>query len=169
MKLSEAKEQFISSWGTLGSSWGISKTMAQIHALLLVSTKPLSTEDIMETLGISRRNANMNVRALMDWGLVDKVHKLGERKEFFDAEKDLWKVAARIASERRKRELEPILRILDKLENVEDAGADKKEVEQFTKQMTDLRKFSGKVDKVFGAMTKADEKWFSNVLMKLIR
>lgn len=169
MKLSEAKEQFISSWGTLGSSWGISKTMAQIHALLLVSTKPLSTEDIMETLGISRGNANMNVRALMDWGLVDKVHKLGERKEFFDAEKDLWKVAARIASERRKRELEPILRILDKLENVEDAGADKKEVEQFTKQMTDLRKFSGKVDKVFGAMTKADEKWFSNVLMKLIR
>ena len=72
MNLEEAKNKFIQSWGTLGSQWGINRTMSQIHALLLVSAEPLSAEDVMEQLNISRGNANMNLRALMDWGLVTK-------------------------------------------------------------------------------------------------
>ena len=83
MQLDEAKEKFTQSWGTLGSSWGINRTMAQIHALLLVTNKPLCAEDIMASLQISRGNANMNLRALMDWGLVHKEFKTGERREFF--------------------------------------------------------------------------------------
>ncbi|NQX91061.1 MAG: transcriptional regulator [Flavobacteriales bacterium] len=169
MKLDEAKEQFISSWGTLGSSWGVSKTMAQIHALLMISPEPLHAEEIMEALNISRGNTNMNVRALMDWGLVEKIHKLGERKEFFEAEKDLWLIASRIASERRKRELEPILRILNNLEEVNDSKADQKELKQFTGQMKELKQFTGKVDKIFNKLTAANEKWFTSVLMKLFR
>lgn len=169
MNLPEAKEQFISSWGTLGSNWGVSKTMAQIHALLMISKEPLSTEDIMGALNISRGNTNMNVRALMDWGLAEKVHKLGERKEFFDAEKDLWKMASRIANERRKRELEPILRIMENFSEVEDPEADKQELKEFKSQMKDLKKFTTKVDKVFNAMARSDERWFSGVLMKLIK
>ncbi|MEO0404178.1 MAG: MarR family transcriptional regulator [Bacteroidota bacterium] len=169
MKLDEAKEQFISSWGTLGSSWGVSKTMAQIHALLMISPKPLNAEEIMEALNISRGNTNMNVRALMDWGLVEKIHKLGERKEFFEAEKELWLIASRIASERRKRELEPIVRILNNLEEVQDPKADQKELKQFTGQMKELKQFTGKVDKIFNKLTAANEKWFTGVLMKIIR
>ena len=95
MKLPEARQQFIHSWGVLGSQWGINRTMAQVHSLLLVASKPLSTDEVMEQLSISRGNANMNVRELIDWGLVQKVIVPGERKEFFTAEKDIWKVAGR--------------------------------------------------------------------------
>ena len=80
MELAEARQKFIHSWGVLGSNWGINKTMAQIHALLLISNEPISTEDIMEELQISRGNTNMNVRTLMDWGIVTKEHKIGEWK-----------------------------------------------------------------------------------------
>ena len=102
MELKEAQNAFIQHWAQLGSSWGINKTMAQIHALLLISQGALSTEEIMDRLKISRGNANMNTRALQDWGLVYKEHHIGERKEFFRAEKDTNKVARSIARERRR-------------------------------------------------------------------
>src|ERR1700761_2541867 len=108
MKLAEAKQQFIQSWGVLGSQWGINRTMAQVHALLLVASKPLSTDDIMSELSISRGNTNMNVRDLLDWGLVEKVIVQGDRKEYFNAEKDIWKVATRIMYQRKKRDLDPM-------------------------------------------------------------
>ena len=84
MTLDEAKQHLIQAWGTLGSSWGVSRTMAQVHALLLVSPVSMTTEDIMDALQISRGNVNMNVRDLIDWGIVRKVLKPGERKEFFE-------------------------------------------------------------------------------------
>ena len=93
MNYEDAKQKYIQAWGTLGSSWGINKAMAQIHALLLVSTEPLSAEDVMNELQMSRGNVNMNLRALMDWGIVEKEHKVGERKEFFSAGKDIWELA----------------------------------------------------------------------------
>lgn len=102
MKYSEAKEKYIQAWGTLGSSWGVNRTMAQIHALLMVATAPLSAEEIMEELKISRGNANMNLRALMDWGLAEKVLISGERKEYFKADKDIMKISVQVAKERRK-------------------------------------------------------------------
>jgi DNA-binding transcriptional regulator GbsR (MarR family) len=86
-EFTEAKAQFIQSWGVLGSQWGINRTMAQIHALLIVASQPLSTEDIMEQLSVSRGNTNMNVRELIDWGLVDKVIIPGERKNFLQQKK----------------------------------------------------------------------------------
>ena len=119
MQLDEAKRRFIEGWGTLGSAWGVSRTMAQVHALLLVSPGALSTEDIMDQLQISRGNVNLNVRALMDWGIVRKELRAGERREFFSAEKDIHKVATLILQERRKRELQPIMRILGEISQVE--------------------------------------------------
>ncbi|HBR53549.1 MAG TPA: transcriptional regulator, partial [Flavobacteriaceae bacterium] len=83
MEFKEAKEKFISTWGNLGSLWGINKAMAQIHALLFVSPAPLSMEDIMEALDISRGNASMNLRGLIDWGIVYKVNVAGEQGEYF--------------------------------------------------------------------------------------
>ena len=104
MKLTDAKLQFIASWGAFGTHWGINRTMAQIHALLLVSADPLTQDELMEQLNISRGNVNMNIRELIDWALVDRVIVPGERKEYFSAEKDIWKVARLIIKERKKRE-----------------------------------------------------------------
>ena len=83
MHYDEAKSKFIQAWGTLGSAWGINKAMGQIHALLLISGEALSTEEIMEALHISRGNANMSIRGLIDWGIVKKEFKPGERKGEF--------------------------------------------------------------------------------------
>src|SRR5688572_25697866 len=127
MDLQEARKKFIDTWGTLGSQWGINRTMSQIHALLMVSAESLSTEDIMQELNISRGNANMNLRALMDWGLVAKEHKRGDRKEYFSAGKDVWEIARKITAERRKREIAPVLQIMDQLKKETITGEDKEE------------------------------------------
>jgi DNA-binding transcriptional regulator GbsR (MarR family) len=113
MELQEAKMQFVSAWGSFGSNWGINRTMAQIHALLLVSHEPVSADDVMRELNISRGNVNMNLRELINWGLVDRVILTGERKEFFTAEKDIWNVARTILLERKNRVLEAMLIFLD--------------------------------------------------------
>src|SRR5215213_1914157 len=102
MKLKEAKKGFIQTWARLGGEWGINRTMAQVHALLLATDRSLSTDDVMEELQISRGNANTNLRELMNWNLVYREMVPGERKEYFRAEKDIWEVAKRIARERKK-------------------------------------------------------------------
>lgn len=166
MNLSEGKEKFIQSWGALGSSWGINRTMAQIHALLLISPQALCAEDIMEALKISRGNANMNIRALMDWGLVYKELRSGERREFFIAEKDMWDVVRKIIIQRKKKELEPMLKVLEELANVEGNGT---EVETFTRVIQDIRLFSTKADATLDTLVKADSNWFVGTFLKMIR
>src|SRR3990170_8492744 len=141
MKLIEAKSKFIQAWGTLGSKWGINRTMAQLHALLLVSPDPLSAEEMMEELNISRGNVNMNIRDLMEWGLVEKIHKPGDRKEYFWAEKDVWKITRQVAKERKKRELEPILKVLEQVSNVEGNKKDK-DIKAFTEAITGIKRMA---------------------------
>jgi DNA-binding transcriptional regulator GbsR (MarR family) len=166
MQLAEAKAQFIANWGRFGTNWGINRTMAQIHALLLVSPDNLSADEVMEQLNISRGNANMNLRELMDWGLVQKVIVPGERKEFFTAEKDIWKVARQIVKERKKRELDLMIPVLKELSEVEGDKRDKA-VKTFTDTIQNIRKFSEQADKTLDTMIKADEHWFWSSLMKL--
>lgn len=168
MKLSEAKQQFISSWGAFGTHWGINKTMAQIHALLLVSPDPLTQDDVMDQLTISRGNVNMNIRDLIDWGLVDRVIIPGERKEYFTAEKDIWKVATQIIKERKKRELDPMLKLLAQLENIE-GDKKAKDVKQFIDTVSGIRKFGNQADKMLDVMVKADENWFLGSLLKFFK
>lgn len=168
MKYTEAKQQFLQTWGKLGSEWGINRTMAQVHALLLISPDPLSAEEIMEELNISRGNVNMNVRELIDWDLVSKVLVPGERKEFFTAEKDIWEIAKRVAKERKRREIEPVLKVLDQLAKVEGDKKDKK-VKEFTERMNSLNDFVSKMDKSVDTMLKADESWFFGSIIKMIR
>ena len=166
MELDEAKQKFIQSWGGLGSSWGINRTMAQIHALLLVSTEPLSTEDIMIQLQISRGNTNMNVRTLIEWGIVFKEFKIGERKEFFIADKDIPAVARQITRERSKRELEPLRKVLVDLKEVK--GNDS-ETKDFTKLVQDLDGFTNRVDGLLDKFIKSDEHWFYKTLFKVVK
>jgi DNA-binding transcriptional regulator GbsR (MarR family) len=167
MKYTEAKEELIQAWGNLGYSWGLNKTMAQIHALLMISTKPLSTEEIMQELAISRGNANMNIRALLDWGIVSRVSIPGERKEYFKSEKDTWSLARQVARERRKRELEPILKILREVSEVPNDGTD--ETKEFRKVVKDLKNFAEKSDNLLETFIKAEESWFWNSIIKLLK
>ncbi len=168
MKLIEAKQQFISNWGAFGTHWGINRTMAQIHALLLISPDPLTQDDIMEQLDISRGNVNMNIRELINWGLVDRVLLTGERKEYFAAEKDIWKVVKQIVKERKKRELEPMLQLLDKLVEVEGDKRDKN-VKAFVDTVTGIKKLGKQADKTLDTMIKAEESWFVGALMKMFK
>lgn len=168
MKLTEAKQQFISSWGAFGTHWGINRTMAQIHALLLISPDPLTQDDIMEELNISRGNTNMNIRELINWRLVERVLLSGERKEFFSAEKDIWKVVKQIVKERKKRELEPMLQLLDKLEEVEGDKRDRN-VKLFVDTVSSIKKLGRQADKTLDVMIKAEESWFVGALMKMFK
>ena len=95
-------------WGQMGSAWGISRTMAEVHALLYITGEPLCTDDIMERLQISRGNASMSMRALLDWGIVERVHRRGDRKEYFKAEGEVWVMFRAIVRERMKREVDPL-------------------------------------------------------------
>ena len=168
MKLTEAKQQFISSWGAFGTHWGINRTMAQIHALLLISPDPLTQDDIMEELNISRGNTNMNIRELINWGLVDRVLISGERKEFFSAEKDIWKVVKQIVKERKKRKLEPMLQLLDKLEAVDGDKKDR-DVKTFVDTISGIKKLGKQADKTLDTMIRAEETWFVGALMKVFK
>jgi DNA-binding transcriptional regulator GbsR (MarR family) len=168
MKLTEAKQHFISSWGAFGTHWGINRTMAQIHALLLISPDPLTQDDIMEELNISRGNTNMNTRELINWGLIERVLLSGERKEYFTAEKDIWKVVKQIVKERKKRELEPMLQLLDKLEAVEGDKRDK-HVKTFVDTVSSIKKLGKQADKTLDTMIKAEESWFVSSLMKMFK
>src|SRR4029450_4703665 len=168
MKLPEAKQQFISSWGAFGTHWGINRTMAQIHALLLVSADPMTQDDIMEELDISRGNTNMNIRELINWGLVERILLPGERKEYFSAEKDIWKVVKQIVKERKKRELEPMLQLLDKLEEVEGDKRDK-HVKTFVETVSSIKKLGKQADKTLDIMVKAEESWFMATMMKFFK
>jgi DNA-binding transcriptional regulator GbsR (MarR family) len=168
MKINEAKQQFIQQWGIIACPWGINRTMAQVHALLLISENPLSTDDIMDGLSISRGNANMNIRELMNWELVHKAIIPGDRKEYFSAEKDIWKVATRIMQQRKKRELDPMVRLLDELSNVE---GDKRstEIKSFTDTINNIKKFSVHAEKIMDMMIKAEENWFWGSFLKVFK
>ena len=168
MKLIEAKQQFISSWGAFGTHWGINRTMAQIHALLLVSADPMTQDDIMEELNISRGNTNMNIRELINWRLVERILLSGERKEYFSAEKDIWKVVKQIVKERKKRELEPMLQLLDKLEEVDGDKRDKN-IKTFVDTVSSIKKLGRQADKTLDVMVKADENWFLGTMMKFFK
>ena len=115
MELEESKQKFIDTWGALGTEWGINKSVAQVHALLLSSSDPLSTDEIMERLVISRGNANMSIRQLVDLGIVYKKHIAGDRKEYFIAEKEVLKWAMKIAVMRKQKELDPVMDILKEI------------------------------------------------------
>lgn len=169
MKLQQAKQEFINSWGVLGTQWGINRTMAQVHALLLVAEKPLSTDEIMEELTISRGNANMNVRELIDWNLVERTLLQGDRKEYFTAEKDIWKVATCIMYQRKKRELDPMLKVLEKLCVIEEDKQQIEAVQSFKDTINSIQKFAGQAEKTLDTVIKAEENWFWSNFMKLFK
>lgn len=138
----QASEQFVLLWGEMASAWGINKTMAQIHALLYAESEPLDTDTIMDHLEISRGNANMNLRNLMQWKLVNKVHFKGKRKDYYTAEKDVWNIVAVLINERQQREIAPIQQnLVECLELFEEKENISKEEQEFKERIENFVEF----------------------------
>ena len=155
-QLSAARDEFITQWGAMGSAWGINRTMAQIHALLLVADRPMSTDEIMDDLKISRGNANMNLRDLAGWSLIRSVIRKGERKEFFEAEKDVWKMFCTIVRERKRREIRPAINVLkDCFDRTDDLKS--QEAAAFTKQTRALCNFMEMADGVLSKIVRSEQ------------
>jgi len=112
IQLSLAKKQFILHWGEMGTRWGINRTVAQIHALLHISSTPLTAEEIASTLSVARSNVSSSVRELQGWGLVRPVHALGDRRQHFESIKDVWEMFRIIIDQRKRREIDPTLEVL---------------------------------------------------------
>jgi DNA-binding transcriptional regulator GbsR (MarR family) len=167
MELKEAKDRFIHTWGTLATQWGINRTMSQIHALLLLATKALNADEIMEELQISRGNVNMNLRDLMSWGLIYKQLLPGERKEYFIAEKDIWKVARQIARERRRREIAPILDTMEEIKK--NLPADNEDNKELLKIIGDISTVAGFADNTIEMVIKSEESWLKTNFIKLFK
>ncbi len=166
MNYEEAKIKFVSTWGSLGTLWGINKAMAQIQALLFISIKPLCMEDIMEELKISRGNTSMNLRQLMDWGIVTKELIPGERKEFFTTEKDVQELARVIAKERSRREIKPVIKVLQDVSSIEDDGTEK--TKELIKQTRALHDLTETMDAMINKMVNQKQNWLTKSLLKLI-
>jgi len=166
MEYKEAKDKFISTWGSLGSLWGINKAMAQIQALLFISTKALSMEEIMEELQISRGNTSMNVRQLIDWGIATKELIPGERKEYFTTEKDVQELARVVAKERSRREIKPVIKILEEVSTIKDDGSEKtKELIKQTKALHDLAETA---DSMLNKIINQKQNWLTKSLLKIV-
>jgi DNA-binding transcriptional regulator GbsR (MarR family) len=152
----QALQRFVVLWGEMATHWGINRTMAQLHALLYASERPLDTDEIMERLDISRGNANMNLRALADWDLVRKVNLPGSRKDYYVAEKDVWKISSTIIEERHRREIKPVEDALaDTIQALkDDAGTAplSGEEERFLERMDHLHAFMRVFDEVTEAL-----------------
>ncbi len=112
VSLSPVMQKFILHWGEMGTRWGVNRTVAQVHALLYLSPKPLNAEDIAKTLSIARSNVSTSLRELESWGIVKVVHRLGDRREHFESMKDVWEMFQVILDERKRREIDPTLSIL---------------------------------------------------------
>lgn len=155
--LKEAQDHFIMEWGRMSSSWGINRTMAQIHALLIATGQPQSMDDIIERLGISRGNASMSLRELMEWGVVQRFRRPGDRKDIYLSDADPWTIFARIVRERKRRELDPTpVAIKDCLNRVPAADRSE-EAENFRKHLGGFLEIFALIDMVYEQVFQTDE------------
>jgi DNA-binding transcriptional regulator GbsR (MarR family) len=139
-QLRTSQDLFIRRWGEMGQTWGINRTMAEIHAFLYVTALPQSTDDVMERLNISRGNASMSLRALCDWGIIRRMHKRGDRKEFFESLSDVWEMFSIIAAERKRREMDPVLETIKQCQRmIDEKSLGKQAANQLDVQLTRQR------------------------------
>jgi DNA-binding transcriptional regulator GbsR (MarR family) len=110
--LTPVAQKFILHWGEMGTRWGINRTVAQVHALLFLSPKPLPADEIAATLAVARSNVSTSLRELQGWAIVRVVHVLGDRRDHFDSIKDVWEIFRIVSEERKRREIDPTLRVI---------------------------------------------------------
>ena len=166
MQIDEGKRKFIIAWGNLGNSWGICRTMAQIHGLLLITKEPVCSDEVMRQLQISRGNANMNLRALIDWGIVHKHSIAGDRKEYYLAEKDCWKAFRQILKKRKSKELDPMLELLSQISSVQ---GNCEESEEFCRMVKELKTFSESADQALDMIIQSEKNWLMSPVMRMLK
>ncbi len=166
MELKTAKQKFINTWGKMSSSWGVPKSMAQMHALLLISPRALDVQQITEALSISMGNANTNLRKLIEWKLIYKKKMKNKRKDYYLAEKDMWTIFSRILEKRKKEELDPIAQTLDELMEVSCSCHDSKE---FCRVIRSLKQFTNLTDSALDYIIQSDSDWIIKSWDKIIR
>jgi len=176
--LDESKGLFIRRWGEMASSWGINRTMAEIHALLYTSDEPLCTDDIMQRLQISRGNTSMNLRNLAAWGLISREHKRGDRKQYFACELDVWQMFETIMRERKRREIEPVVETVERCRNMvlqhrsALRGAQAKQADVYLQRLENMLQFIQTMTLLFDLVLRLGSKrigMLTNLLGKLAR
>jgi len=165
--LAQARDEFVAQWGAMGSAWGINRTMAQIHALLMTSDTAMTTDEVMEDLKISRGNAHQNLRELVGWGLVRSVIRKGERKEYFESEKDVWRMFCIVARERKRREIEPALKALRACEE-QTRSLKGEKAAAFNKQIRALSDFVGQADTALDRISRFEGSSILPLLLKML-
>jgi HTH-type transcriptional regulator, glycine betaine synthesis regulator len=154
-QLRTAQDLFIRRWGEMGQTWGINRTMAEIHALLYIVALPLCTDDVMDRLNISRGNASVSLRALCDWGIVRRMHKRGERREYFESLSDVWEIFTIIAAERKRREMDPVLETIKQCRKMLDeqslgkTAAKGRAVQLTRERLAEMEDFMAVTNKIF--------------------
>jgi HTH-type transcriptional regulator, glycine betaine synthesis regulator len=154
-QLRQVQDLFIRRWGEMGQTWGINRTMAEIHALLFITAQPLCTDDVMERLNISRGNASMSLRALCDWGIIRRMHRRGERREYFESLSDVWEMFSIIAAERKRREMDPVLETIKQCQRMLEepaigkAGARHETVVATRNRLAGMEEFMELTNKIF--------------------
>ncbi len=166
MNYEDGKKRFVDAWGSLGNSWGVPRTMSQIHALLMIAPQAKTADQIMEELGISRGNVSMGLRSLEDWGIVFKEYVPNDRKKYYRAEKDIWKISTQIAKERKRRELDPLLDVLKDVKGIAKDKGRSAEIEEMNKMTEELSRFANQADSVLDRFIKAERNWFFRSMVK---
>lgn len=141
MELTRPMERYVVHWGEMGARWGVSRSVAQIQALLYLAPRPLTAEEIADTLSIARSNVSTSLKELQSWGLATMVHVLGDRRDHFETEKDVWKIALTIIEQRKQREIDPTLGTLEQC--VAEARSDPATPRDAVERMAAVHEFLG--------------------------
>ncbi|MFT3789097.1 MAG: hypothetical protein QM770_23465 [Tepidisphaeraceae bacterium] len=173
-QLRTVQDNFIRKWGEMGQTWGINRTMAEIHALLYITGLPQCTDDVMERLNISRGNASMSLRALVDWGIIRRFHRRGERREYFESLHDVWEMFSIIAAERKRREMDPVLETIRQcaaaLDEANLGTASKHEIVQLTRsRLASMEEFVTVTNKIFNAFVSNTKAGLNKVVKVLLK
>jgi len=143
-QLPAAIQRFVLHWGEMGTVWGVNRSVGQIHALLYLSDKPLTADEISDTLSLARSNVSNSLKELQNWNLIRRVHVMGDRRDYFEAESDLWEMVTRIAEGRKSREIDPTLAVLKTCES--EASADTFLSKTAVGRITAMREFLEMLD-----------------------
>jgi HTH-type transcriptional regulator, glycine betaine synthesis regulator len=145
-RLADVEDRFVDLWRAMSALWGVSPTMAEIHGLLYITGQALSMDDIMARRGISRGNVSMNLNKLVEWGLVRRAHRRGDRRDYYESLSDVWEMFTLVAAQRKRREVDPILNTLRRCREELSAAADEPEARERLRRMDELYSFLALMD-----------------------
>ena len=162
-KLSSVQQKFVLHWGEMGTRWGVNRTVAQTHALLYISPRPLNADDIVEMLGVARSNVSTSLKELQGWGIVRLTHVLGDKRDHFESMSDVWEMFRVVLDERKKREFDPTMRMLH--ECIVEAAKDKATDEFTQERLRELQKFFETTAAWYGQV----RRWPTAAMFKLMK